>query len=62
MSEETTTREFLNDLEKRFTKNEKVETSTLLANLVSMRYKAKGNIREYIVEMFNIVSKLKYLS
>ena len=37
MSEETTVREFFNDLEKRFAKNEKVETSTLLANLVSIQ-------------------------
>ena len=37
MSEETTAREFLNDLEKRFAKNEMAETSMLLANLVSMK-------------------------
>ena len=61
MFEETTAREFLNDLEKRFAKNEKAETSTLLANLVSMRYKDKGNIREYILELSNIASKLKVL-
>ena len=61
MSEETTAREFLNDIEKQFTKNEKAETSMLLANLVSMRYKAKGNIRKYILEMSNITSKLKAL-
>ena len=61
MFEETTARDFLNDVEKRFAKNEKAETSTLLANLVSMRYKAKGNIREYILELSNIASKLKAL-
>ena len=32
---ETNARGFLNDLEKRFVKNKKTETSTLLANLVS---------------------------
>ena len=54
-------KDFLTDLEKRFAKNEKVETSTLLANLISMRYKGKGNIREYIMEMSHLASKLKAL-
>ena len=57
----TTTKEFLEEIEKWFAKNEKVETSTLLANLISMRYKAKGNIREYVMEMSHIASKLKAL-
>ena len=61
MSEETNAKEFLNDLEKRFVNNEKSETSTLLANLVSTRYKAKGNIRKYMLEMSHIASKLKVL-
>ena len=33
----------------------------LLSNIVSMKYKAKGNIHEYILEMSNIASKLKVL-
>ena len=37
MSKATIAKEFLDDLEKRFAKNEKVETSTLLANFVSMK-------------------------
>ena len=37
------------------------ETSTLLANLISMRYKGKGNIMEYIMEMSHLASKLKAL-
>ena len=61
VSEETNAREFLNDLEKWFTRNEKTETSTLLAKLVSTRYKAKGNIMEYILEMSHITLKLKAL-
>ena len=45
MSEQiTTTKGFLEDIEKRFAKNEKAETSTLLAKLISMRYVGKGNI------------------
>ena len=42
-------------------KNDKVETSTLLGSLVSMKYKGEGNIREYIMQMYNIASKLKPL-
>ncbi|RDX96003.1 hypothetical protein CR513_21382, partial [Mucuna pruriens] len=33
--------------------------SNLLAKLISMKYKGKGNIREYIMEMYNLASKLK---
>ena len=61
MSEETIAWEFVNDIEKRFVKNENEGTSTLLINLVSTMYKAKENIMEYILEMSNIISKLKVL-
>ena len=61
MSEEKNAKKFLEEIKQRFAKNEKVETSTLLANLVSMKYKGKGNIREYIMEMSHIASKLKAL-
>ena len=61
MSKEKDTTKFLEEIEQCFTKNEKAETSTLLANLVSMKYKGKGNIREYIMEMSHIASKLKAL-
>ena len=54
-------KDFLIDLEKRFVKNENVETSTILANLISMRYKGKGHIKEYIMEMSYLASKLKAL-
>lgn len=56
-----TAKGYLEELEKRFAKNEKVETSTLLGSLISMRYKGKGNIREYIMEMSHLASKLKAL-
>ncbi len=42
ISDEIDTKKFLEDLEKRFAKSEKAETSMLLAKLVSMRYKGKG--------------------
>ncbi|CAH9098963.1 unnamed protein product [Cuscuta epithymum] len=52
---------FLMEIERLFAKNEKAETSSHLAKLVSMRYSGKGNIREYIMEMSNLASKLKEL-
>ncbi|RDY14735.1 hypothetical protein CR513_00157, partial [Mucuna pruriens] len=54
-------RKFLEEIEQFFAKNENVETSNLLAKLISMMYKGKGNIREYIMEMSNLSSKLKSL-
>ncbi|XP_022862761.1 uncharacterized protein LOC111382947 [Olea europaea var. sylvestris] len=57
----TNAKEFLVEIEKRFVKNDKAEISTLLQSLISMKYKGKGNIREYIIEMSHIASKLKGL-
>ncbi|XP_020257772.1 uncharacterized protein LOC109834212 [Asparagus officinalis] len=57
----TKAKDFLVKIKKHFAKNDKVKTSTLLARLISMKYKDKGNIREYIMEMSHIVSKLKAL-
>ena len=61
MSENTVmAKDFRSDLEKRFAKNEKAETSTILANLISMRYKGKGNIRE--MECLTLLQSLKHSS
>ena len=57
----TTAKEFLEEIEKQFAKNKKAKTSTLLENLISMRYKGKENIKEYIMEMSHLTSKLKTL-
>ena len=57
----TNTMEFLAEIEKRFAKSDKAEASTLLWNLISMTCQAKGNIKEYIMSMSNIVFKLKAL-
>ena len=54
-------KKFLLDIEQVFAKNEKAKTSTLLRKLVGMKYTNKENIREYIIEMSNIVGKLKAL-
>ena len=56
-----TAKEFLEEIKNRFAKNEKTETSTLLASLISMKYKGNGNIREYIMEMSHLASKLRAL-
>ena len=55
----TMDKEFLVDIEKRFVNNKKAEIGILLTNLISIRYKGKGNIREYIMEMSHLASKLK---
>ena len=54
-----TAKEFLKEIKNRFSKNEKSETSTILENLISMRYKGNGNIKEYIMEMSHLASKLR---
>src|SRR5436189_5142922 len=61
ISDEQNAKGFLKQIADRFTANEKVETSTILTKLVSMWYKGKGNIREYIMEMSNLVTRLKGL-
>lgn len=57
----TNVKDFLAELEKRFAKSDKAETSTLLQRLISMKYRGKGNTREYIMEMSHIAAKLKEL-
>ena len=48
-NEITLAKYFLVKIEKYFAKNDKAETSTLLASLIFMKYKEKENIREYIM-------------
>ncbi|RYE19068.1 MAG: hypothetical protein EOP45_13205, partial [Sphingobacteriaceae bacterium] len=57
----TNAKDFLAEIEKRFEKSDKAETSTLLKKLISMKFKGNENIREYIMEMSHIASKLKGL-
>ncbi|XP_060960787.1 uncharacterized protein LOC133031322 [Cannabis sativa] len=53
---------FLEQIEERFAKNDKVEMTTLLGSLMNMKYKGQGNVREYnIMEMHHIVSRLRTL-
>ena len=44
----TSAKEFLTEIENRFAKSDEAETSTLLQNLISMKYQDKGNVKEYI--------------
>lgn len=59
--EVTNAKDFLAEIEKRFAKSDKAEISMLLSSLTSKEYKGKGNIREYIMELSHIVSRLKVL-
>ncbi|KAJ9564656.1 hypothetical protein OSB04_000622 [Centaurea solstitialis] len=61
ITEGTNAKNFLKEIEQFFTKNAKTEASNTLMKLVTMRYKEKGNIREYIMEMSNLNGKLKEL-
>jgi len=42
-------------------KLDKVDTNKHLSKLINMRYNGKENIREYIMKLSNLVSKLKVL-
>ena len=57
----TNAKQFLTKLEKHFTRSDKAKISMLLQHLISMKYKGKGNIREYIMEVSHITTKLKEL-
>ncbi|XP_058724756.1 uncharacterized protein LOC131596185 [Vicia villosa] len=61
ITESESVKKFLETIEQFFAKNDKVETNTTLSKLISMSYKGKGNIREYIMEMSLLTSKLKAL-
>ena len=52
----------LSQIENRFVGSEKVEMNTILSKLVLMQYKGKRNIREYIMEMSNLVTQLRALN
>lgn len=57
----TKVKKFIVEIEKRIAKNEKSKIGTLLISLISLKYKVKGNIKEYIIEMSHFASKLKTL-
>ncbi|RDX77339.1 hypothetical protein CR513_42557, partial [Mucuna pruriens] len=59
--ESQSARKFLEEIEQFFAKNEKAKTSNLLVKLISMKYKDRENIREYIMKMSSLSTKLKSL-
>ena len=59
--EVTITKEFLDNIEKCFMKNNKAKTNTLVGSLVLIKYQGQGNMREYIMQASNFASKLKAL-
>ncbi|KAL8119784.1 hypothetical protein AgCh_017048 [Apium graveolens] len=61
IAKSTSAKKFLSEIEQYFSKNEKAKMSNLLSKLVTMKYKGKGNIREYIIGMSNLDGKLKEL-
>ena len=61
ISEENDAKAFLKEISDRYAINEKVETSTILAKITTMRHNGKGSIREYILEMSNLAARLKAL-
>ena len=61
MLKEENVKKFLNQIANRFTKSQNVEMSTILGKLVSMRYRVKENIRGYIMEMSNLVTRMRTL-
>ncbi|CAN6440015.1 unnamed protein product [Victoria cruziana] len=59
--ESVSAKKFLEKVEKSFAKNEKADTSTLLSELVTLKFNGKENIWEHIIKMSNICTKLKAL-
>ena len=49
---------YLAQVANHFAKNKKAKVSTILGNLASMWYKGKRSIKEYIMEMSNLATKL----
>jgi len=61
MPDKVSAKSFSAEVANQFIKSDKVETSTHLSKLINMRFNNKENIREYIMEMSKLVSKLKAL-
>jgi gag-polypeptide of LTR copia-type len=59
VSDSTLALDYLKELEQSFVRNEKAEIGILLNKLCTMKYNGRSNVREYILEMMNTVSKLK---
>ena len=61
MPNKVSAKSFSAEVPNRFIKSDKVKANTHLSMLINMRYNGKENIREYIMGMSNLLSKLKAL-
>ena len=61
MPDKVSAKSFSAEVADRFIKSDKVEASAHLSKLINMRYNGKENIREYIMKISNLISKLKAL-
>jgi len=61
MPNKVSAKSFSAEVADRFIKSDKVEASTHLSKLINIHYNVKENIREYIMKISNLVSKLKAL-
>ena len=61
MPDKVSAKSFLAEVADRFIKSDKVDASMQFRKLINIHYNDKENIREYIMKMSNLVSKLKAL-
>ncbi|KAK9913445.1 hypothetical protein M0R45_037261 [Rubus argutus] len=61
VSEEGTAREYLENIAEKFTESAKGETSVLLDSFIAMKYNGTNGVREHIMKMIDITTKLKDL-
>jgi gag-polypeptide of LTR copia-type len=59
VSDFTLVLDYLKELEQRFVRNENAEIGIMLNKLCTMKYNDRSNVREHILKMMNIASKLK---
>jgi gag-polypeptide of LTR copia-type len=59
VSDFTLVLDHLKELEQRFVKNENAKISILLNKLCTIKYNARSNVMEHILEIINTASKLK---
>lgn len=60
-AEEDNAKNYLDELEQSYVKNDKAEVGTLLAKLTSMRYVGNGSVREHILSMSQLGKRLTAL-
>jgi len=61
MPDKVSAKSFSAGVADRLIKSDKIEACTHLSRMINMLYNGKENIREYIMKISNLVSKLKSL-